>query len=275
MAGFPTGGVLLSDVRVTFVDPRTRCVVATVDGVQKVHPVAQNLAVAFAGSVVAGFTLVEDLARSLSGIEPGHVWSPAPFANQWQRRLRGIWGQLPRNVRDAGCKLLLVGARPATGTPFALAHSDAYRFAAPDFELVRLPRGQATSIGSGAEVAAYRDMIETFADEWHELAQFALQPFPGGPGGPMSVVLGELIRDNPELTVSTQLVFCLVGARATTVHTVTSPRPELTTPPLADTLSDFHELCRRHSLAAAAARGEGARRAGRSLPMPAVPDVER
>jgi hypothetical protein len=51
--------------------PRTRRVVATLDGVQKVHPVAQNLAVAFAGSVVAGFTLIEDLARWLSGIEPG------------------------------------------------------------------------------------------------------------------------------------------------------------------------------------------------------------
>ena len=251
MPGFPSGAVLLADVRVSFVDSRGRTR-GTLDGVQKVHPVAQNLAVAFAGSVVAGFRLTADLAHSLSAIESGDVWSPARVATWWPRRLRAAWASLPPSERAGGCDLLLAGAWPATG-PFS--HSDGYRFTAPDFALQRLPRAEASSIGSGAAVGVYQDMIETFADDWSQLAQFSLQPFPGGPAGPMSAVLGELIANNPEATVSTQLVFCLIGADKSSVYTVTSPRPELTTPPLAATLSEFQEFCRERGLAAAEASG--------------------
>lgn len=255
LPGFPTGAVLLADVRVSFVDPQSGRIVAAVDGVQKVHPVAQNLAVGFAGSVVAGFVLAQDLARWLSGIKQGHVWSPARIANQWQRRLRAAWRELPEEVKAGGCDLLLAGAWPSAHAAFS--HSDAYRFTAPDFNLTRLRRGHAAAIGSGAGVPAYKEMLESFADEWHELAQFSIQPFPGGPAGPMSAVLGQLIADNPEATVSTQLVFCLVSGTKTSIYTVTSPRAELTTPPLAASLAEFETLCWDRGLAAAAATGAG------------------
>lgn len=77
MPGFPTGAVLLADVRVTWVDERSGQIVQTVDGVLKVHPVARNLAVAFAGSVVASFMFVHAVARSLAPAGPDYLWSPA------------------------------------------------------------------------------------------------------------------------------------------------------------------------------------------------------
>jgi hypothetical protein len=50
-------------------------------------------------------------------------------------------------------------------------------------------------------------MIESFADNLGQLSEFSLQPFPGGPAGPMSVALGELIAENPTPGISSQLVF--------------------------------------------------------------------
>ena len=64
MPGFPTGGVLLADVRVSFVDPASGRVVDEFDGIQKVR-VAPNLAMAFAGSVEAGFLLANDLTMAV------------------------------------------------------------------------------------------------------------------------------------------------------------------------------------------------------------------
>jgi hypothetical protein len=241
MPGFPTGGVLLADVRVSFVDPTTNDIVGEFDGVQKVHRVADNLAVAFAGSVEAGFLLAGDLQQSLTNIKPGWVWSPAQVATSWSRRLRWRWSELPAGVRAGGSELLLVGAFPSAHPPFC--HSDAYRFQAPRFELERLRRGHATSIGSGSEVAPYITMLESFADDWGQLAQFSLQPFPAGPGAPMSVLLGELIRETPAPGVSSQLIVCFVGSTETSVFTLESPLPGISTPQVASTVEEFRQLC--------------------------------
>lgn len=251
MPGFPTGGVLLADVRVSFIDPTSMRVVDEIDGIQKVHRVAPNLAIAFAGSVEAGFLLANDLTNWLSGLEEGHAWSPARVATEWSGRLKYVWGRLPQDIRNGGCELLLVGAFPGSHPPFA--YSDAFRFRAPDFDMELLPRGKASSIGSGSDVAVYVEMIESFGEDLSQLSEFSLLPFPGGPAGPMSVVLGELIRDHPGAGVSSQFVLCLVGTAETSIHTVESPRPELATPPLATTLEEFHALCAERGVSAAIA----------------------
>lgn len=248
MPGLPTGGVLLADVRVSFVDPRTRRVIKEIDGLQKVHPVAANLAMAFSGSVEAGFSFAEDLKGWLAGLAKGRTWSPGYVAMEWSRRLKRTWETLDPEITVGGCELLLVGAFPGDSPSFA--HSDAFRFRAPQFDVERLPRGHARSIGSGSDVARYAQMIESFADNLGQLSEFSLQPFPGGPAGPMSVVLGELIAENPTPGISSQLVLCLVGARETSIYTVESPRPELTTPPITSTLEEFHELCSGEELSA-------------------------
>jgi hypothetical protein len=242
MPGFPTGGVLLADVRVSFVDPKTKQVVKDIDGLQKVHPVARNVAVAFSGSVEAGLFIVDQLKRGLAGLPEGELWSPADVAHQSSRQLKQLWQKVEPRFREGGCELLPVGAFPGSSQP-PFAHSDAYRFRAPDFELEQLPRGEASSIGSGSDVRKYAEMIESFADDHEQLSQFSLQPFPGGPAGPMSVVLGELISENPAPGISSQLVLCTVGLDASPVYTIESPRAELTTPPLASTTAEFRRMC--------------------------------
>lgn len=242
MPGFPTGGVLLADVRVSFVNPRTNEIIKQVDGLQKVHAVAPNLAIAFSGSVEAGLFIADQLKRALGGLPKGELWSPANVAHQASRQLKNLWQKLDPKIREGGCEILLVGAFPGSSTP-PFAHSDAYRFRAPEFELEQLPRAHASSIGSGNDVAEYAQMIESFADDYGQLAQFSLQPFPGGPGGPMTAVLGELISKNPAPEISSQLVLCTVGLETSPIYTVESPRRELTTPPLASTIDEFQVLC--------------------------------
>lgn len=239
MPGFPTGAVMLADVRVTWRDPRSRRIVQTIDGVLKVHPVARNLAVAFSGSVRAGFTFAHDLAWWLGPPQEDYVVSPARVAWSWQRRLRRIWHEFP-----------------------AFSNNDAYRLAAPAFELERLPRAKATAIGSGSSVDMYVEMIESFADDWHELVQFSIQPFPAGPAGPIGMELGKLVASHPDPTVSSEFVLCSVKASQTTIHTTSSPLPGLTTPPLARTLAEFERLCRDRGLTAAAASATPGRNSG-------------
>ena len=246
MPGFPTGGVLLADVRVSFVDPTTNELVGELDGVQKVHRVADNLAVAFAGSVESGFLLAGDLQQSLTNIKPGWIWSPAQVATAWSRRLRWRWRELPAEVKAGSSEFLLLGAFPSSNSSFC--YSDAYRFRAPEFELDRLPRGHASSIGSGSNVVSYIAMLESFAEDWGQLAQFSLQPFPAGPGAPMSVVLGELIRETPTPGVSSQLIVCSVGATKTSIFTLESPLPGHSTPPVASTLEEFRQFCRERAV---------------------------
>ena len=146
----------------------------------------------------------------------------------------------------------MVGAFPSR-SPAPFAHSDAYRFRAPDFALERLPRGHASSIGSGSDVEKYIEMIESFAADYGQLSEFSVMPFPAGPAGPMSVVLGDLVDENPTPGVSSQLVLCPVGLTETRIYTVESPREELTTPPLASTSEEFRKLCSERGLSSAAA----------------------
>jgi hypothetical protein len=252
MPGFPTGGVLLADVRVSFVNPKTNRVIEEIDGLQKVHAIAPNLAVAFSGSVEAGLLIVDQLKRGLAGLSDGELWSPANVANQASRQLKHLWQNLGLEIREGGCELLLLGAFPGSSQP-PFAHSDAYRFRGPDFELEHLPRARASSIGSGGDVEKYAEMIESFADDHGQLSQFSLQGFPGGPAGPMSVVLGELISENPAPGISSQLVLCTVGLDGSPIYTVESPRAELTTPPLATTIDEFRKLCSDIEITSAAA----------------------
>jgi hypothetical protein len=76
-AGISYGGMLLADVRVSFVDLSTRRTVKEIGAVQKEHPIASKLAIAFSGSVEAGLFIANQLKRSLAGMPVGKVWSPA------------------------------------------------------------------------------------------------------------------------------------------------------------------------------------------------------
>ncbi len=62
MAGHFIGGVLLSDIRVTFKGQPAR------DLIRKIHQVGPNVVIGFAGSVRLGFSLVEDL-RAYAGTD--------------------------------------------------------------------------------------------------------------------------------------------------------------------------------------------------------------
>lgn len=171
-------------------------------------------------------------------VSPGYIRSPARTALWWQRRLRYVWSRLPRDLRRGGLELLLVGAFSQPIPMFSF--SDVYLFRAPEFTLQRLERGLAWSIGSGSAVPYLVAELESYKEDWPQLAQFSLQ-FPGGPGGPIAVTLGQLIRENPVVGVSSNLIFSLVGWTETSIQLLESPDPAFTTPALVGTLPEFRE----------------------------------
>jgi 20S proteasome alpha/beta subunit len=57
MSGHLIGAVLVADVRVSFPSGQR-------DTLRKIHPVAPNIAIGFAGSVAIGFDMVESLEAS-------------------------------------------------------------------------------------------------------------------------------------------------------------------------------------------------------------------
>jgi hypothetical protein len=207
MPGFLTRGVIVSDVRVSLVNSRTGRVVREIDAVQKIHPVADNMVLGFAGSVELGFALVDDLRRFNQWVPDGHLASTAWTAWHWARRVRFIWGRLPPQARQLGCELLLVGALPSQG-PFV--QSSAFVLRSPRFEFEVIQSRTARSIGSGAHVAEYAAELEQFGEEWFNLAQADVMVGPLGPLVPMGLFLAQAIRQREADGVSPHLHLCSV-----------------------------------------------------------------
>lgn len=64
-------GLIISDIRVTWTDTGQKD-----DCLQKVYPVGPLIAASFAGSVLGGFVMMENLLRALAGLEKDHAWVP-------------------------------------------------------------------------------------------------------------------------------------------------------------------------------------------------------
>ncbi len=82
---YPDFGTLFGDTRISYLHG-VRLVEVKEFGVQKIHPVAPNLVVGFAGTIVDGFRLVDSL-RSYVGTLPQAPHDPRKVAQGWLKAL--------------------------------------------------------------------------------------------------------------------------------------------------------------------------------------------
>jgi len=155
MSGHPTGAVLVADVRVSFASGEH-------DMLRKIHEVAPNIAIGFAGSVRVGFDMVESLRGYIANGHFGDCPPTGRIVSKWWRRARYDWKSVDPQQEKLGCALIIAGAQAAKG----FVHRNiAYRLCAPDFEPETIDR-EPRSIGSGNQVASYRNLLGQSGYEW-------------------------------------------------------------------------------------------------------------
>jgi hypothetical protein len=156
---YPDFGALFGDTRISYGQGGSLVEVKEF-GVQKIHPVAPNLVIGFAGTIVDGFKLVDSL-QSYVGALPQAPHEPRTIAEGWFESL------MDEDLFHSRCRMLLVGLSPTlmkTPDDHVLPWHAPYgvRFEFGDKPaMARVPLHD--SIGSGSAVPDYVRAIEDFA----------------------------------------------------------------------------------------------------------------
>lgn len=205
--------ILLSDVRISVETPNGWIEVPSI-GVKKIHHVAPTVFVGFAGSIVAGFRLVDDLDLFLGGAydpsRPVHDMVGDWLANLPERCSTLI----PPEVAASGTDLVIVGMHLApvmdgdgkdTGTRDPFGSGVVTRFDAPGSGLATVDRfgwSRAVSIGSGAGVPEYQQMLQEL--DWIGLSQWP------SPAEVLTAIMNMTIVTTPTPGISPDLVALLM-----------------------------------------------------------------
>lgn len=279
LPGMPTGALGLADTRITVSNGHT---VAHIDGIQKLHPIAPNLALAFAGSVELGFHVVDDLRAFLGGPPRGQLVLPHKTVWHWARRLRFLFS---RYAITAPLELMVLAASPNEPTIPELEPSYGFVLRAPEFSMEKMPYWRTTAIGSGSDPAlrVFVDAMDEMSRTWTESIPFE-HLAPGWSGLPFLHGLSQLIKtQSPTPTVSHHLHLCMVRRHGTTFHStdtsVVTGDKDSKMPWLARNLAEFQQLMRNHGYAASSANAAVSRdilvATGGRLQLPSATDAQR
>jgi hypothetical protein len=150
----------VADIQVTLRDGRQ------VDCLQKVYPMHQNVLAGFAGDVQIGFALLKALDRELPAYpsdEPAAI-AVSELIEGFPERARDVFNSAPAVNRSQGSELLIAGATPAPNTIYGGKPVVAC-LRGPGFVPEPIDRGEWGSIGSGSDVAAYREKLEGYTSD--------------------------------------------------------------------------------------------------------------
>jgi ATP-dependent protease HslVU (ClpYQ) peptidase subunit len=154
-ATFLGSAVLVGDVQVTLEDGRT------VDCLQKVYALDQNVLGGFAGDVYAGFALLASLQRFLHEHEDV---LPIERVFEWFPRIaRETFARLDRH-HQSGSVVMIAGASSNDEALYGSRASLA-RFTYPTSTRGGIATNEWAAIGSGSEVEAYREQLQTAMGE--------------------------------------------------------------------------------------------------------------
>jgi len=263
MTGFLSRGVLVGDTRITVHDPSGRRPDRELDGVQKVHAVAPNIAIGFAGNIDAAMKTIGDARWNLKDIPEGAMLDqPSRFLIHWRRRLRWGWtNRLTDDERAGGLHLFYMCALPTEHPAFGRVVGWIVR--SPEFEMERVPDGVARSIGSGSEIDEYVAELERISNERAGLHQFELSAWDhvGGPALPIQIAISDAIESCATPGISPHLVVCTVRWGEVRVGTndregLTDPTMTRTMPPIARNWAEWKAFKARHRLADTLALGQ-------------------
>lgn len=246
MSGHLLGAVLVADVRVSFASGER-------DMLRKLHPVAPNIVIGFAGSVAVGLDMVESLRDYIGNAGLGDCPPTGKIVHTWWRHARRHWNSLDAQQQKHGCRLIVAGAQPAKG----IKHRNiAYRLQKPTFEPETIDR-QPKSIGSGNGVAGYRKLLGQSGLQWYQ--QYQQHPqFMQASAGPLTV-FGDLLRQEIANTrvksVSGHLHLCVVRCNDIlwdTNDTTLKNGQRWKMPPVATDRASYLKLVEQYGLAAEA-----------------------
>jgi hypothetical protein len=204
----------VSDVRVTLADGSER------DCLQKIHPIANSIALGFAGSVYIGFAMVEAMKNWLKCDIPTAAWLPLETVDLWPEVAREVFASCPPEERDGRCHLLMLSTDPkATNGPGPQAYAHIFR--SPNFEPETIGTTKVVGIGSGSFIEDYKRNLEGLSSD-HQQRFSLMQMEAGNPGG-MGTNLGFLmtrwIMERNPSGISSHLHYCWVYLGKTIIKT--------------------------------------------------------
>ena len=193
----------LSDIRVTLNDG------SELDCLRKIYPVGRFIAAGFAGSVRIGFAMIQRLSELLYHPDQHLAWIPAEVARWWQLDAQNVFNAADPVEQDCGSQIILLGAHPnqnAGDVPWA--RTEVYTFSWPNFDPNRAQGDEVVSIGAGAHVASYRELLARIPMD--RVVELEAMHFGGMTDGLMFMI-SDHIRDNPVAGISPHLHVCLVS----------------------------------------------------------------
>jgi hypothetical protein len=194
----------ISDVRVTAADGSTK------DCLQKIYPVGNFIALAFAGSVSIGFRMVDRLAALLVGPSE-NAWDPEIVAEWWPADAREVFEASSCAEQAGHSHLMMISAHPNKRMGDApWHHTYVHIFRSPTFEPEPVAFNVAGSIGYGAYESGCIDALErltTGEDEKFGLLQ-SLIAGQAVPGLVLGHALSEYIREASPGGISPHLNLC-------------------------------------------------------------------
>jgi hypothetical protein len=252
-------GFALSDICVSFDGDKE------IDCLQKVYPLSKFIVAGFSGSVELGFTLLEDLRRCL--MIPQNVnntaWIPRWVTLNWRRRARRIFTHAPEELKKLGCSILLVGVSPIENigdTPFPKCTVSVLK--EPDFDPKFSTPNEILSIGSGAEVEEYKEILGEFSRCYNPLMQLEV----GHPRAYATAIIMEITRTLQGESVrgiSKYLHVCivqrgeiLIGNNDFATYTEEG-QTSFKMPKVATNWREFVEICKNRNLSSVSARAVG------------------
>jgi hypothetical protein len=194
----------LSDIRVSFSDG------TELDCLRKIYPVGRFIAAGFAGSVAIGFAMIQRLSELLYNPDEKQAWIPPEVANWWQHDAQEVFNSFGDVEKAGGSQLILLGVHPsenAGDVPWARSHL--YTFSWPEFEPVVANPNAVVSIGSGASVTHYRELLERIPTD-DSLWQLEAGHFGGMTDGLMMTITNT-IQEEPTQGISPHMHVCLVS----------------------------------------------------------------
>ena len=261
-------GVMVSDVRITFSDGTQS------DMLRKVYPIGPWMLAGFAGSVLIGMTLLDNLQRSLAATIPqngpegyGFVFNPDAVAEHWAPRAAEIFARMPVEEQALGSQILLVGVNnPPPENPLPpnsqqLPYVHIIKFSWPNFEPQHAAeRWTAQHIGSGANIERFVESIKGLFN--FENGTLNVEMTPGGWGTLIGYSVGRLVRENPVdgIGAHANIDTCHLGGmyRGNNNERIFPPDGSIINiemPPIAETYEEFLTMCRERGKAATGAVG--------------------
>lgn len=196
---------LVSDIQVEFRDGCTR------DMLRKAYPVGPHIVAAFAGSVVIGFSLLQNLIDHLQPPEDAPengCWQPNVVAAHWAPIAKKNFELFSETEKKLGAQVLLVGPHPTENGIAGRAIPYICKLSAPSFKPeFRRNGASALGIGRGQNVPYYTEAVADALDVRNGLLEAGEVGRIGGWAQLFAIAINHALQRHPVAGISEHVHF--------------------------------------------------------------------